>query len=232
MATLAVALDFADAASALELAQTIRPCRPWLKVGLELFTSAGPDIVRRLKNMDFAVFLDLKFYDIPNTVASAVRAAGRLNVDMLTLHLQGGQRMCEAALAALPGKERPLLAGVTALTSFAAGEMPGIPAEPSAYGRELAACAAQWGIPAIVCSGHEAAAIRQQFPALRLVCPGIRPAGSPGQDQRRIMTPALAVASGADFIVVGRPITQAPDPLAATSAILTEMRTVALKSAG
>lgn len=222
MATLAVALDFSSAERALTLARELLPFSPWLKVGLELFTSSGPEIVGRLKDMGFAVFLDLKFYDIPNTVGAAARAAANAGADMLTLHLQGGRRMCEAALAALGG-QRPLVVGVTALTSFAAGEMPGITAGPGEFGRQLAAMAGGWGLDGVVCSAHEAPAIKGDNPGLICVCPGIRPAGVAAQDQRRIMTPTLAVAAGADFLVVGRPITAAPDPGRAAENILSEM---------
>lgn len=222
MAILTVALDFAEEDRALALARKLRPCSPWLKVGLELFVSAGPDIVRKLKDLDFKVFLDLKFYDIPNTVAAAAVAAQKTGADMLTLHLQGGKRMCGAALAALGG-QRPLLAGVTALTSFASGEMPGIAAEPGAFGRELALAAAKWGLDGVVCSGWEVHAIKQRTPGMICVCPGIRPAGSASQDQRRIMTPAQAVSAGADFLVIGRPITENASPESAARDILAEM---------
>lgn len=229
MASLVVALDFNEAQRAIALAKSLARLRPWLKVGLELFISAGPDIVRKLKAMDFPVFLDLKLYDIPNTVAAASKAAAATSADMLTLHLQGGKRMCQAALEAVAhmGQDKPILAGVTALTSFASGEMPGIDREPGVFGKELARNAAQWGLPAIVCSAMEAGAIKQDCPNLLCVCPGIRPSGAASQDQRRIMTPTRAVAAGADFLVVGRPITSAPEPEKACEAILTEMANAA-----
>lgn len=226
MASLVAALDFSDSARAIALARQLKHLGPWLKVGLELFTTAGPDISLCLKDMGFKIFLDLKFYDIPNTVAAACKAARTAGADMLTLHLQGGRRMCEAAVEALEaaGPGRPLAVGVTALTSFASGEMPGIDMEPGGFGRQLAGLAAQWRLDGVVCSGMEAAAIKKDNPGLLLVCPGIRPAGADSQDQRRVMTPAKAVANGADFLVVGRPITSSPDPAAAAERIMAEMR--------
>lgn len=224
MAQLAVALDFSSGEEALAMAKLLMPCSPWLKIGLELFTSAGPELVRTIKKLDFRVFLDLKFYDIPNTVAKAVAACCALNVDMLTLHLQGGQRMCEAALeAAAKFTSRPLLAGVTALTSFASGEMPGIAMEPGDFGLLLANKAQNWGLNAVVCSGHELAKIKKASPGLQCVCPGIRPANGAQDDQRRVMTPTDAVRQGADFLVIGRPITQSANPLQMTRDILAQM---------
>lgn len=222
---LAVALDLPEKKQALTLAQSLRGIAPWCKVGMELFTLAGPALLEELSGMGFSVFLDLKFYDIPNTVARAVKAAAASGVNMLTLHCQGGQRMCEAAVAAadsLPGA-RPLLFGVTVLTSFAPGEMPGITADPSEFALALARQAHAWGLDGVVCSGHEAAAVKAACPGLRRLCPGIRPAGADAGDQRRVMTPGMAVAAGADYLVVGRPITAAPDPREAARLIAEEM---------
>ena len=230
---LAVALDFPEKQRALALASQLRGTVPWCKVGMELFTHAGPGLLEELSVMGFSIFLDLKFYDIPNTVAQAVKAAAAVGLNMLTLHCQGGERMCRAAAeaaadaaanaaAGLAGP-RPLLFGVTVLTSFAPGEMPGITAQPSDFALELARQAGPWGLDGVVCSGHEAAAIKANCPGLRCLCPGIRPAGSAAGDQRRIMTPALAVAAGADYLVVGRPITAAADPLATAKQIVAEM---------
>lgn len=241
MSELIVALDFASANEALTLARLLRPCAPWLKIGLELFTSAGPELVRAIKRLDFKVFLDLKFYDIPHTVGRAVAAAASLEVNMLTLHLQGGQRMCQAAREALePFSMPPLLVGVTALTSFASGEMPGIELAPGEFGAFLASQAPGWGLNGVVASGHEVSVIKRADPALLCVCPGIRPraaksgvVGPDGSfkqdievndDQRRVMTPGEAVSAGADFLVVGRPVTQSASPLEAARAILAEMR--------
>ena len=222
---LAVALDFPEKQAALALAQQLRGTVPWCKVGMELFTLAGPGLLEDLSGMGFSVFLDLKFYDIPNTVAQAVKAAASVGVNMLTLHCQGGERMCRAAAEAAAGVSgpRPLLFGVTVLTSFASGEMPGIEASPADFALALARRGEQWGLDGVVCSGHEAAAIKGSCPGLRCLCPGIRPAGSAAGDQRRVMTPALAIAAGADYLVVGRPITASPDPLGVARQITEEM---------
>ncbi len=224
---LIVALDFPAAAPALALARRLHGHVPWCKVGLELFTSAGPTLLTELTHLGFHVFLDLKFYDIPNTVARAVSAATRAGAHMLTLHCQGGERMCRAAVAAAQEQPTPpLLFGVTVLTSFGPGEMPGIGTTPQDFASQLAHGAASWGLDGVVCSGHEVAAIKTQSPSLSCLCPGIRPAGTAADDQRRIMTPAAAVRAGADFLVVGRPITAAPDPLEAVHQITMQMASV------
>ena len=213
MAELVVALDFPDAG-------------PWCKVGMELFCLAGPAVLTQLREMGFHVFLDLKFYDIPNTVAQAVKAAAQSGAELLTIHTQGGERMCREAVAAAAACRRPpLVFGVTVLTSFGPGEMPGIPQAPADFAGELAGMADSWQLDGIVCSGQEAAAVKARHPRLRCLCPGIRPASASADDQCRIMTPAAAVAAGADYLVVGRPITRAADPLAAAHAILDEMHT-------
>lgn len=225
MAKLIVALDLADGQKAIKMAETLAPAISWFKVGLELFISSGPELVRNLKSSAFNVFLDLKFYDIPHTVERAVLAATDLGVNILTLHCQGGMRMCENAVRAIAGRPkaaRPLLFGVTALTSFGPGEMPGIEAMPGEYGLGLARLASVWGLDGVVCSGKEAAAIKSQSPALMCLCPGIRLAAG-SDDQRRIVTPRQAVAAGADFLVVGRPILEAANPLWAARSILGEM---------
>lgn len=226
MAELIVALDFPDVESALALAGRLRGTAPWCKVGMELFCLAGPDVLARLRDMGFHVFLDLKFYDIPHTVAQAVRAAARGGAELLTIHTQGGERMCrEARQAAAECERPPLIFGVTVLTSFGPGQMPGIEREPADFAAELADRAADWALDGVVCSGQEAAAVKARRPGLRCLCPGIRPAAAAADDQCRIMTPAAAVAAGADYLVVGRPITRAGDPLAAARAILDEMHT-------
>ncbi|HJA79722.1 orotidine-5'-phosphate decarboxylase [uncultured Desulfovibrio sp.] len=225
MAELIVALDFPAADSALELAGRLRGTVPWCKVGMELFCQAGPSVLARLRDMGFHVFLDLKFYDIPHTVAQAVRAAARHGAEMLTIHTQGGERMCCEARQAADSAQPPLLFGVTVLTSFGPGQMPGIEREPADFAAQLASMAAGWGLDGVVCSGQEAAGIKARQPGLRCLCPGIRPAAAAADDQCRIMTPAAAVAAGADYLVVGRPITRADDPLAAARAILDEMHT-------
>lgn len=223
MTRLIVALDLPDAKQALFLAERLKGVVSWLKVGLELFIAAGPEIVARLKRLDFQVFLDLKLYDIPNTVAGAVASAVEIGCDMLTLHLQGGARMCEAARA-VSRENDLLLLGVTALTSFAPGEMPGITVPPSEFAWTLAANAREWGLSGVVCSGFEAAGIKGAFPDLFCVCPGIRPQALAWDDQRRAMTPAQAAAAGADFIVVGRPVLRASDPALAAEEIILAMR--------
>lgn len=225
MAQLIVALDFPCREAALSLARGLRGLVPWCKVGMELFTVGGPALVEALKHLEYKIFLDLKFYDIPHTVAQAVKAAASLGIDMLTLHCQGGERMCREAVEAVFGiaESKPLLFGVTVLTSFMPGEMPGISAAPAEHALTLARGAHTWGLDGVVCSGHEAGQIKAAFPGLQCLCPGIRPAGSSAGDQRRIMTPARAVAQGADFLVVGRPIIEAPSPVEAARRILAEM---------
>lgn len=222
MPELIVALDCSNQRQALGLAALLRPQIKWFKVGLELFISAGPQIVAELAEMDCRIFLDLKIYDIPNTAGAAARAAIMPGVGIFTIHLQGGERMCAAAREAFAGSGI-LCAGVTALTSFNSGEMPGIAESPAEYGLYLAGKAQDWGLDAIVCAAGEAAEIRKKAPSLALICPGIRPGQSTGDDQRRIATPAQAIRAGADFLVVGRPITRAPDPLAAAHGILQEI---------
>lgn len=220
-----VALDVPSREETLALASTLAGTAPWCKVGMEMFTHAGPPLLEDLAALGYSIFLDLKFYDIPHTVAQAVKAASGVGVNMLTLHCQGGERMCHAAreaVSSLPGKG-PLLFGVTVLTSFAQGEMPGISAGLSDFARALAANAQSWGLDGVVCSGHEVVDIKSACPSLMCLCPGIRPSGSVADDQRRVMTPAQAVAAGADYLVVGRPIIAAPDPLLAAEQILADM---------
>ncbi|QJB54964.1 orotidine-5'-phosphate decarboxylase [Pseudodesulfovibrio sp. zrk46] len=230
MAELVVALDFKDAKSALSMAESLKGTATWMKVGLELFTAEGPTVVKGLKEMGFKVFLDLKFFDIPNTVQGAIRSAARLGVDMVNIHALGGERMAKAAMAGCaegvePGEEPPLVLAVTMLTSMAAGDLPvdGAP-EPSEMALDLAVKAKQYGLNGVVCSGLEAerikAACGSDFIALT---PGIRPADSAGDDQRRVVTPAQAVRNGSGFLVVGRPITGASSPAEAARAILAEM---------
>jgi orotidine-5'-phosphate decarboxylase len=224
VANLVLALDTPDTDHALSLAGELSGLVPWCKVGLELFTLAGPPLLKELKTRNYKIFLDLKFYDIPHTVGRAARAAAAAGADMLTLHCQGGERMCKAAVEALTDiRAKPLLFGVTALTSFAAGEMPGVGASPSDFSFFLSGQAAAWGLDGIVCSGLEAAAVKQNFPALLCLTPGIRPAGQAAGDQRRVATPSEAVKAGADFLVVGRPITEAAVPITTARQILREM---------
>jgi orotidine-5'-phosphate decarboxylase len=227
---LVVALDLPDAASALDMARAL-PGECWAKVGLELFTASGPEVVRGLANAGRKVFLDLKFLDIPNTVRGAVRAASRLGAAMADVHLLGGARMLDAALqgredAASEGSARPLLLGITVLTSMGPGDLP-LPGagDPAGLVLDLARLAKAAGLDGVVCSGHEVAAVKAACGADFLcLTPGIRPAGEASGDQRRTMTPAQAVAAGADFLVAGRPVTKAADPTAAARAMLEQMR--------
>ena len=214
-----VALDFPDASSASTLAQRLRPdiCR--LKVGKELFVRAGPRLIERLRHQGFEVFLDLKFHDIPNTVAAACRAAAELGVWMLNVHALGGVKMMRAAAAALAGyRARPSCIAVTALTSMNDEDLRdiGVGGGAMASVKRLAALAAESGMDGVVCSAWEAPFLRQAHGnGFCLVVPGIRPKTAGADDQQRVATPAAAVESAADYIVVGRPITRAADPLQA-----------------
>jgi orotidine-5'-phosphate decarboxylase len=225
VAQLVLALDVPESDRALSLARELVDIAPWCKVGMELFTLAGPALLRELDMLGCKVFLDLKFYDIPHTVGQTVRAAAAAGANLLTLHCQGGERMCKAAREALADMApRPLLFGVTALTSFAHGEMPGIDADPTDFALFLAERAFVWGLDGVVCSGLEVGPIKHNCPELLCLCPGIRPVGSEAGDQRRVVTPGEAVRAGADFLVVGRPIVRAASPRAATRRILQEMK--------
>ncbi len=224
MAELVVALDFDDALEALNMATSLQGRVPWVKVGLELFTVEGPRILYALKGVGYKVFLDLKLHDIPNTVSRAALACARAGADIITLHLAGGERMCRAAADAVRNlPNRPLVFGVTVLTSLTDGELPGCRESLSDFARTLADDAAYWGLDGVVCSGRECAGIKARHPALRCLTPGIRLDQGEVDDQRRVMTPAQAVAAGSDFLVVGRPITRASDPVAAAAAILIDM---------
>ncbi len=222
-----VALDYADATAARAVVARLRPDLCRLKVGKELFVAAGPDFVRELVGQGFAVFLDLKFHDIPNTVAQACKAAARLGVWMLNVHAAGGPRMLAAAREAVEsGPARPLLIAVTVLTSMGREELQaiGVDADPELQVLRLAGLARDAGLDGVVCSALEAPALRRHMGAhFRLVTPGIRPAGSAAGDQTRILTPAQAVRAGADDLVIGRPITQAADPVAELERIAAEI---------
>ncbi|MDN3566813.1 orotidine-5'-phosphate decarboxylase [Paeniroseomonas aquatica] len=217
------ALDTPDADRAAALAAALAPhCGP-LKLGLELFAAEGPAAMRRIAPLA-PVFLDLKLHDIPNTVAGAVRSLLPLRPAMLTLHAGGGTAMLAAARAAAEaaGADRPILLAVTVLTSMDAAALAatGVAGDPAGQVLRLAGLALAAGADGLVCSPQEVAAIRAEFgPAPYLVVPGVRPAGSAAGDQARTATPAEAVAAGADWIVVGRPITGAADPVAALRAI-------------
>ncbi|MGQ0525678.1 MAG: orotidine-5'-phosphate decarboxylase [Betaproteobacteria bacterium] len=213
-----VALDYADANGALALVERLEPAMCRLKVGKELFTVAGPALVKSLADRGFGVFLDLKYHDIPNTVANACRAAADLGVWMLNVHASGGRAMLLAAREALAQKSKPpLLIGVTVLTSLSAADLGelGIAGTPLDAALRMARLARSCGVDGVVCSAQEAAGLRREFGAgFCLVTPGIRLEETPSDDQQRVMTPRAAVAAGADYLVIGRPITRAPDPLA------------------
>jgi orotidine-5'-phosphate decarboxylase len=222
-----VALDYPQARPALDLAAGLDPARVRLKVGKELFTAAGPAVVERLQALGFQIFLDLKFHDIPNTVAAACRAAAEMGVWLINVHASGGRAMMEAARAALDGGNvRPRLIAVTVLTSLddAALHEAGSRWTAAEGVQQLAALAQSCGLDGVVCSPQEAAVLRAQAgPEFLLVTPGIRPAGAAAGDQKRIQTPAAALRAGASHLVIGRPITQATDPMAALAAIESEI---------
>lgn len=223
-----VALDFSSRDAALDLAARLDPALCRVKVGKELFTRCGPAIVETLQAQGFEVFLDLKFHDIPNTTAMAVKAAAELGVWMVNVHCSGGLRMmaaCRETLDTLSGP-KPLLIGVTVLTSMERGDLAGIglDVEPQAQVLRLAGLAAEAGLDGLVCSAQEAPALKAVQPQLQLVTPGIRPAGSAQDDQRRILTPRQALDVGSDYLVIGRPISQAADPAAALAAVVAELR--------
>ena len=217
-----VALDFPDAALALALVERLDPALCRLKVGKELFTAAGPEFVRALVTRGYDVFLDLKFHDIPNTVAAACRAAASLGVWMLNVHASGGSRMMMAAREALSNPAGPLLIAVTVLTSMSAEDLTevGVTDAPADQVSRLARLAQQCKLDGVVCSAQEASILRADLGAnFRLVTPGIRPAGTAVGDQRRVMTPVQALSAGATDLVIGRPITAAADPLVALQQI-------------
>jgi orotidine-5'-phosphate decarboxylase len=222
---LIVALDFPDTRAALALVDRLHGATRWFKVGLELYIAEGNSLVAELKRRGYSIFLDLKLHDIPNTVASAVRAATHLGVDMLTVHAAGGPEMMSAAVGA--AESRLGLLAVTVLTSMDAAQLEaiGVTGTPAAQVERLATMALDSGVGGLVCSPNEVARLRKQFGSgPLLVIPGIRPEGADIGDQRRVATPAAAIASGASYLVVGRPITRAVDPEAAARAILAEMQ--------
>jgi orotidine-5'-phosphate decarboxylase len=219
-----VALDYADADSATALVKRLHPelCR--VKIGKELFTAAGPALVAAIRQAGFDIFLDLKFHDIPNTVAQACKSAAALGVWMLDVHALGGRAMMTAAREALgTSVDRPRLIAVTVLTSMSANDLAevGIVAGPTEAALSLAHLTRACGLDGVVCSPHEASLLRRECgPRFLLVTPGIRPEGSAAQDQKRVATAAYALANGASYLVVGRPITRAADPLAALRALV------------
>ncbi|WP_419778679.1 orotidine-5'-phosphate decarboxylase [Maridesulfovibrio sp.] len=228
MSELVVALDFKDAQSAVEMAEKVRGVAPWVKVGLELFCAEGPKIITCFKEMGFKVFVDLKFFDIPNTVKGAVRSATRAGADMLSLHALGGERMAIAAregrAEGANGADGPLLMAITILTSMDEDDIPfPVPDGLGSAVLDLALASSQAGLDGVVCSGLEVEAIKEKCGSDFLaLTPGIRPA-SVSDDQRRVVTPAQAVERGSNFLVVGRPITGADDPAEAARRIVAEM---------
>ncbi len=221
-----IALDFKDKASTLNLVNQLQPelCR--LKVGKELFVRCGPDLVKELIGKGFDVFLDLKFYDIPNTVAAACEAAADLGVWMVNVHASGGRKMMQAARKAISGtSQKPLLIGVTVLTSLSRQDIAetGLDIEPELQVLRLANLARDSGLDGVVCSPLEAELLKQEVAEdFCLVTPGVRPAGSDVGDQQRIMTPSQALLAGSDYLVIGRPITASKNPLKALEAIIAD----------
>lgn len=219
-----VALDYPSANQAVAMARQLDPSQVRLKVGKELFTAEGPALVETLQTLGFELFLDLKFHDIPNTVAGALKSAASLGVWMVNVHASGGRRMLEAAANAVAqASQPPLLTAVTVLTSMGEDELVelGITVTLEEQVKRLALLAQSAGIDGVVCSAREAQMLRQACgEGFLLVTPGIRPAGSQQDDQTRIMTPAEAQQVGVDYMVIGRPITQASDPQLAAQEIL------------
>jgi orotidine-5'-phosphate decarboxylase len=225
-ARLAVALDFADAKQALALVNSLGDTCQWFKVGMELYYAAGNALIDELRRRGFDVFLDLKLHDIPNTVAGAVRSATQAGASLLTVHASGGPAMLAAAAEAASTPGAPKLIAVTVLTSMDANELAatGVVGSPAEQVLRLAKLAKAAGIDGMVCSAEEVSTLRTEMgsPTI-LVVPGIRPTGAATEDQRRIATPATAIAQGASMLVVGRPITRATDPAAAARSILEEI---------
>ncbi|KIU34945.1 orotidine-5'-phosphate decarboxylase [Atlantibacter hermannii] len=223
-----VALDYDNRDKALAFVDRIDPQDCRLKVGKEMFTLFGPQLVRDLQGRGFDVFLDLKFHDIPNTTAKAVAAAAELGVWMVNVHASGGARMMQAARDALTpfGKDAPLLIAVTVLTSMEASDLAdiGITLSPAEHAERLARLTQQCGLDGVVCSAQEAVRFKSELGrSFKLVTPGIRPEGSEAGDQRRIMTPQQAQQAGVDYMVIGRPITQSTNPSQTLRDILTRL---------
>lgn len=224
---LIIALDYPSLDAALCLADRLDPARCRVKVGKELFTRSGPDVIEALHGRGFEVFLDLKFHDIPNTVAGAVQAAAEQGVWMVNVHASGGQRMMEAARERLErhGLSTHLIA-VTVLTSMTASDLEGvgISSTPAQQVERLALLARQCGMDGVVCSAQESARLRELCgEGFLKVTPGIRPRSAEHGDQRRVMTPVEAMAAGSTHLVIGRPVSQAQDPMAALAAIEQEL---------
>jgi len=232
MAELIVALDVQTRAEAVEKVKAIGEAVDFYKIGLELFTAEGPDVVRAVKDLGKKIFLDLKFHDIPNTAAQAVVSGGRLGVDLMTIHSVGGKAMIEAARAAAEtyGPAAPKILAVTVLTSLDKSDLEDIGVKdrgPADQVEAMARFAVAHGANGLVCSAFDVGGLSPKLPAGTLfVTPGVRPAGSAVGDQKRIATPADAVRGGATHLVVGRPILRAADPVAAARAVRAEMESV------
>jgi len=224
-----VALDYPNQELALDMAKQLDPAQCRVKVGKELYTASGPIILEKLHSLGFDVFLDLKFHDIPNTCAKAVGVAADLGVWMVNVHASGGRRMMEAARNELEKKaHQPLLIGVTVLTSMEQNDLAevGLNLDPQEQVRRLALLTENSGLDGVVCSAQEVELIRNNCSADFLtVTPGIRPVGSEQGDQRRVLTPEQALAAGVNYMVIGRPITQAENPALACSDILESLNT-------
>lgn len=222
-----VALDFPNEKEAFALVDQLEPGRCRLKVGKELFTRSGPELVRKLVKQNFDVFLDLKFHDIPNTVARACQAGADLGIWMINVHAMGGRKMLEAAREALPANDsHPKLIAVTVLTSMGADDLKeiGLNHSPAEQVKHLATLTHDCGLDGVVCSPQEIALLREDLDtSFELVTPGIRPEWSVTGDQKRIMTPAQAIQTGSNYLVIGRPITQADDPMQALEKIEKEL---------
>jgi orotidine-5'-phosphate decarboxylase len=224
-----IALDFSTPGAALSLVDKLGERCSFYKVGSELFTAAGPAVVREIRERDRDVFLDLKLHDIPNTVGGAVKSAGQLGVKLLTIHASGGPAMIEAAVKAAGDQDRLGILCVTVLTSLSGPDVARAwgrsdPVDPTVEVMRLASLAAGAGAHGIVCSGLEAAAVRAEFGGrLSTLVPGVRPAGADTQDQARVVTPTGAVKAGARYIVLGRAVTGAPDPAVALDRINAEL---------
>tara|TARA_R110001583_G_scaffold50189_12_gene156671 strand:+ start:5577 stop:6281 length:705 start_codon:yes stop_codon:yes gene_type:complete len=224
-----IALDYDNKQQALAFIEQLDPSTCRLKIGKEMFTHFGPEFVKLIVSKGFDVFLDLKFHDIPNTVAKAVKAAADLGVWMVNVHASGGRRMMEAAKAILVpyGDNAPLLIAVTVLTSMDQNDLTelGIDLSPAEQVKRLAILTKSSGLDGVVCSSHEAEELKALLgKSFKLITPGIRPAGSEAGDQRRIKTPKQAIESGSDYLVIGRPITQAVDPVAVLNEINASLR--------
>ena len=231
-----VALDFPDMKTAADAVTLLDPALCRLKVGKELYTGAGPALIDMLINRGFDVFLDLKFHDIPNTVARACAVAARMGIWMVNIHACGGRNMLLAAREAVDKEQQqPLLIGVTVLTSLSSADLVEVGVNSTAEEQvlRLARLSKTTGLDGVVCSAREAVSLKAELGAdFVLVTPGIRPAGAAGNDQKRTMTPAQAIIAGSHYLVIGRPVTQARDPVAVLTALNEEINDAVKKVRG